>query len=63
MITPRRFSNLDYCLINISSLVIECLLQRGSTTLEGLYSYCKLSKSDVNEQDISLSVSFFVFAQ
>lgn len=38
--------------------MIECLIQRGSTTLEGLYRYCKLSKSDINEQDISLSVSF-----
>ena len=58
MLTPHRFTNFNYCLIYVSSLVIECLIARGSTTLDELYRYCKVSSSDINEQDITHAVSF-----
>jgi hypothetical protein len=58
MISPRRFTNLNYCLIYVSSLVIECLLTRGQTSLDELFRYCKLSNDEINEQDVALSVSF-----
>jgi hypothetical protein len=58
VITPRRFSNLEYCLLNVSSLVIECLLTRGNTRLDDLFRFCKISNDELNEQDIALSVSF-----
>jgi hypothetical protein len=58
MITPRRFTNLNYCLVYVSSLVIECLLSRGQLSLDELFRYCKLSNEEINEQDVTLSVSF-----
>jgi len=58
MLTPHRFTNLNYCLIYVSSLVIECLISRGSSSLSELYKYCKVSSTEINEQDITLAVSF-----
>ena len=58
MLTPHRFTNFNYCLIYVSSLVIECLISRGGSNLNQLYDYCKLSSNEINEQDITLSVSF-----
>lgn len=58
MITPHRFTNLNYCLVYVSSLVIECLISRGDSSLSELYKYCKISSAEINEQDITLAVSF-----
>jgi len=58
MLVPHRFTNFDYCLIYVSSLVIECLISRGSSSLNQLHDYCRLSSNEINEQDITLSVSF-----
>lgn len=58
MLTPHRFTNLNYCLIYVSSLVIECLISRGGSSLSELYKYCKVSSAEINEQDITLAVSF-----
>jgi hypothetical protein len=58
MLTPHRFTNLNYCLVYASSLVIECLISRGDSSLSELYQYCKISSADINEQDVTLSVSF-----
>lgn len=58
MLTPHRFTNLNYCLLYVTSLVIECLMYRGETSLSELYKYCKISSAEVNEQDITLAVSF-----
>jgi len=57
MLTPHRFTNFNYCLIYVSSLVVECLISRGSSSLNQLYDYCSLSNHEINEQDITLSVS------
>jgi len=58
MLTPHRFTNLNYCLVNVASLVIECLITRGSSSLNELHKFCKVSSSEINEQDIALAVSF-----
>jgi len=58
MLQPHRLTNLNYCLVYVSSLVIECLLSRGPTSLAELYMYCKSENTEINEQDITLSVSF-----
>lgn len=58
MLTPHRFTNLNYCLVYVSSLVIECLIYRGETSLNELYKYCKVVSTEINEQDITLAVSF-----
>ncbi|WP_376787803.1 ABC-three component system middle component 6 [Amphritea japonica] len=58
MLTPHRFTNFNYCLVYVSSLVIECLIYRGDSNLSELYKYCKASSTEINEQDITLAVSF-----
>lgn len=58
MLTPHRFTNLNYCLIYVSSLVIECLISRSDSSLNELYKYCKVSNVEINKQDITLAVSF-----
>lgn len=58
MLTPHRFTNLNYCLVYVSSLVIECLMSRGNSSLSELYKYCKISSAEINDQDITLAVSF-----
>ena len=58
MLTPHRFTNLNYCLIYVSSLIIECLISRGNSTLNELYLYCEFSSSEINKQDITHSVGF-----
>lgn len=58
MLAPHRFINFNYCLVYVTSLIIECLRYRGSSTLKDLYSYCKSYSKEINEQDVTLSVSF-----
>jgi len=58
MLTPHRFINFNYCLVYVSSLVIECLISRGDSSLSELYKYCKISSAEINDQDITLAVSF-----
>ena len=58
MLTPHRLMNLDYCLIKVSSLVTECLIERGSSPLHEILDYTKLESSEINEQDVMLAVSF-----
>jgi hypothetical protein len=57
MLSPHRFTNFDYSVINLSSLVIQCLLERGSYRLHDLLNYIKLAYEETNEQDLMLSIS------
>ena len=58
MLAPHRLMNLNYCVINVASLVVKCLLERGNYSLDGVLQYCKVENSEINEQDITLAVSF-----
>lgn len=58
MLEPHRFMNLDYSVVNVSSLVIQCLLERGDYELHSLLDYARVSCEEINEQDIMLAVSF-----
>lgn len=58
MLAPHRLMNLELCLINISSIVIKCLLERGEYSLDEILKYCKNENEEINEQDITLSISF-----
>lgn len=58
MIRPHRFMNLEYCFLNITSKIIECLAERNKSSLDNLLEYCKKQYKEVNEIDISLGVSF-----
>ena len=48
--------NLDYSVINVASLVIQCLLERGSCKLHRVLDYAKSACSEINEQDLVLSI-------
>lgn len=50
--------NLEYSLINVTSLVVECLIERGSYPLCKILDFAKSICEDINEQDVMLAVSF-----
>lgn len=50
--------NLNCSLVKITSVVIQCLRERGKTSLGDLLSFLKATNEDVNEQDVMLAVSF-----
>lgn len=58
ILSPHRFTNLNYCLVKVTSLIIECLISRGASSLQDLLFYCESESQDVNDQDITLAVSF-----
>lgn len=58
MITPHRFLNFRYCLINVVSIIIECLLEQHFASLNQLLKFCQKKYREVNEEDILLGVSF-----
>lgn len=58
MLQAHRLLNLKYCVIYTTSLVLQCLLERGATSLEDLFRYCHSISSDIEPQDITLAVSF-----
>jgi hypothetical protein len=58
MLTPHRLMNLNYCVLNVASLIVKCLIERGSYHLDGILKYCRAENTEINEQDITLAVSF-----
>ena len=58
MLTPHRLMNLNYCVVGVASAVLACLLERGSSSLDGILGFCSSVHQEVNEQDITLAVSF-----
>jgi len=58
MISPHRFLNFNYCLLNVTSLIIQCLLERHTASLDQLLKFCKNQYGEINEEDILLAVSF-----
>jgi len=58
MLKPHRFMDLDYSVVNVSSLVVQCLLERGGYELHKILDYARVSCEEINEQDVMLAVSF-----
>jgi len=58
MLAPHRFTNLGISLVNVTSHVIDCLLQRHAASLDELLQFSRNSNSEINETDISMAVSF-----
>ena len=58
MLTPHRFTNLGISLMSVAAHIIDCLLQRHSASLDELLHFARNSNSDINEEDISVAVSF-----
>jgi len=50
--------NLNYCLINVTAQIIDCLLQRNEATLDDLLAYAVQNYSEINELDITQAISF-----
>jgi hypothetical protein len=58
MIAPHRLMNLNYSIVSIAAIVVECLIERGAYPLHNILSYAKIEFDDITEQDIMLAVSF-----
>jgi hypothetical protein len=58
MLTPHRFMNFNYCLINVTAQIIDCLMQRSEASLEELLDYAVENYPEINESDITQGVSF-----
>lgn len=58
MLAPHRLMDLNYCLINVTSIIIECLLQRSESSLDSLFAFAKQHQNKINELDITQAVSF-----
>ena len=58
MLTPHRLMNLNYCVVNVASVIVKCLIERGDSHLDGILQYCRAESTEINEQDITLGVSF-----
>lgn len=50
--------NLDYSLIKVTAIVVECLKERGNQPPHNILSYARSENSEINEQDIMSAVSF-----
>lgn len=58
MLKPHRFMNLDYSVVSVASIVVQCLLERGDYELHKILDYARVSCKEINEQDVMLAVSF-----
>ena len=58
MLKPHRFMNLDYSVMNVASLVLQCLFERGDYELHRILDYVKTVCNETNEQDLMLAISF-----
>ncbi|HCG8289266.1 TPA: hypothetical protein NJ528_003357 [Vibrio parahaemolyticus] len=58
MLTPHRFMDLNYSVLNVTSLAIDLLTQRCSATLDEILDFAQDEYSEINEQDVLLAVSF-----
>ena len=58
MLKPHRFMNFDYSVVNVASLVLQCLLERGDYELHNILDYAKVTCEEINEQDVTLAISF-----
>lgn len=57
MIVPNRFSNLKFSLMNITALVIDCLLQNGKATTKELTEHLHNFSREFNRDDVLRAVT------
>ncbi len=57
MLLPNRFSNLKFSLINVTALVIDCLLQQEKATVKELTMHLKNFSKDFERDDVVLAVT------
>lgn len=57
VLLPNRFSNLKFSLINVTALVIDCLLQQEKATVKELTMHLKNFSKDFERDDVVLAVT------
>ena len=58
MLLPNRFSNLKFSVINITALVIDCLLQQQKASIKELTTHLKNFSKEYESEDVILAVTF-----
>lgn len=58
MLTPNRFSNLKFSLLNVTSLVIDYLLQENKTNVDSVVCHLQHYSQDFDRDDVRLAVTF-----
>lgn len=57
MLVPNRFSNLKFSLVNITALVIDCLLQEEKATTKELTTHLNNFSKDFDRDDVLRAVT------
>lgn len=57
MLVPNRFSNLKFSLMNVTALVIDCLLQNGKATTKELTEHLHNFSKEFNRDDVLRAVT------
>lgn len=57
MIVPNRFSNLKFSLMNITALVIDCLLQNEKATTKELTAHLHNFSKEFNRDDVLRAIT------
>lgn len=58
MLVPNRFSNLKFSLVNITALVIDCLLQEEKATIKVLTAHLNNFSKEFDRDDVLRAVTF-----
>ncbi|EKB1967177.1 hypothetical protein ONF83_004092 [Vibrio parahaemolyticus] len=58
MLTPHRFMDLNYSIINVTSILIDYLQAKGSGSVNDILLFAKSDFDEINEQDILLAFGF-----
>ena len=58
MLTPNRFTNLKFSLLNTTALVIDYLLQENKATTKELLTHLNNFSKEFDREDIVKSVTF-----
>lgn len=57
MLVPNRFSNLKFSLLNITALVIDCLLQEDKATTKELTTHLNNFSKEFDRDDVLRAVT------
>lgn len=57
MLVPNRFSNLQFSLVNITALVIDCLLQEEKATTKELTNHLNNFSKEFDRDDVLRAVT------
>lgn len=58
MLTPNRFSNLKFSLLNVTSLVIDYLLQEQKASINSVVTHLQHYSKEFDRDDVRLAITF-----